>query len=52
MGNKIMYSVRLDSEIVRKLKVLAEKENYSVSDIVRRELHSKFPIRMEGIKNE
>lgn len=32
---KIMYSVRINSEIIQKLKILAVERNTSVSDIVR-----------------
>lgn len=38
MTNKVLCSIRLDSEILKKLKQLADKENGSVSEVIRREL--------------
>jgi len=46
---KVLYSVRLNSDILGKLKMVAEKENLSVSDIVRRKLKS---IDLMEIENE
>jgi hypothetical protein len=50
MGNMMIYSVRLESNIIKKMKVLAEKEGLSVSHIIRMELENKFPVRMRGNK--
>lgn len=46
---KVLYSIRLNSETLEKLKRLAEKENASVSEVIRRELQT---MNIMEIKNE
>jgi len=38
MSNKILYSIRLDSDTIKKLRYLAKKEETSVSYVVRKKL--------------